>query len=133
MSTDEGNYQVGYKKPPLGTRFQKGQSGNPSGRRKRALRPDELMERELSRRVTLSVGGGKKETRTKREWFYARMVQMAVDGNNDAMKLLAAHDDRRIKAMMMEATIAAPRERWVIRMKLEDDPDDDHLLGQPIN
>jgi hypothetical protein len=29
-------YQVGYGKPPLHTRFQKGKSGNPSGRRRRA-------------------------------------------------------------------------------------------------
>lgn len=29
---DERDYDVGYSKPPEGTRFKKGQSGNPSGR-----------------------------------------------------------------------------------------------------
>jgi hypothetical protein len=28
----DGDYDVGYRKPPIHTRFQKGQSGNPSGR-----------------------------------------------------------------------------------------------------
>ena len=31
---DQPDYKVGYKKPPLHTRFQKGQSGNPRGRPK---------------------------------------------------------------------------------------------------
>ena len=26
------SYEVGYRKPPVGTRFKKGQSGNPAGR-----------------------------------------------------------------------------------------------------
>ena len=43
-----GDYEVGFKKPPLASRFQKGQSGNPSGKRKRPLRPDELLEKELA-------------------------------------------------------------------------------------
>lgn len=29
------DYQVGYRKPPTATRFKKGKSGNPSGRRKK--------------------------------------------------------------------------------------------------
>lgn len=31
MSTKQGNYDVGYGKPPVPTRFQKGKSGNPKG------------------------------------------------------------------------------------------------------
>lgn len=32
-----GNYEIGYKKPPKHTRWQKGQSGNKKGRPKKKL------------------------------------------------------------------------------------------------
>jgi len=32
MDDQPRDYAVGYGKPPVGTRFQKGQSGNPEGR-----------------------------------------------------------------------------------------------------
>lgn len=53
----EGDYEVGYGKPPVGTRFQPGGRGNPKGRKKgsRNLKTD-LME-ELAERVTLKEGG----------------------------------------------------------------------------
>jgi hypothetical protein len=31
----ENEYEVGYKKPPVATRFKKGQSGNPTGKSKK--------------------------------------------------------------------------------------------------
>ncbi len=35
-----GNYDVGYGKPPAKNKFQKGKSGNPSGRPKRKSPPE---------------------------------------------------------------------------------------------
>jgi hypothetical protein len=40
-----GNYDIGYAKPPLANRFQKGRSGNPSGRP--ATRPDKAGQKML--------------------------------------------------------------------------------------
>ena len=34
--TSDEDYQVGYRKPPLHSRFQKGRSGNPAGGRRSA-------------------------------------------------------------------------------------------------
>jgi hypothetical protein len=49
--TPTGDYEVGYRKPPVGTRFQKGQSGHPGGRKKgsRAFKTmlQEVMELEV--------------------------------------------------------------------------------------
>ena len=41
MSDD---YKVGYGKPPAKSKFQKGKSGNPSGRRWRRNRPEEALD-----------------------------------------------------------------------------------------
>jgi hypothetical protein len=38
MADDQHDYKVGPGRPPLHTRFRKGQSGNPGGRSKKKLR-----------------------------------------------------------------------------------------------
>jgi len=53
-----GDYKVGYGRPPVGTRFQKGQSGNPSGQRRGTdrRRSQELLLKEAYRSVTVREG-----------------------------------------------------------------------------
>ena len=38
LPSKRSEYEVGYAKPPLSTRFRRGQSGNPSGRRKGSIK-----------------------------------------------------------------------------------------------
>lgn len=54
-----GNYQVGYGKPPVHTRFRKGRSGNPRGSTPRTKpwdRANQLMLKEAYRPVTVRDG-----------------------------------------------------------------------------
>src|SRR5829696_4062755 len=56
-SDEHSDYEVGYKKPPVHTRFQKGKSGNPRGRPKGSANYLTLLRRVLAQKVTISDGG----------------------------------------------------------------------------
>jgi len=79
------DYSVGYGKPPEYTRFRKGQSGNPSGKPKRVLTNSEIVERELSRKVTITENGVAKRM-TKREVMGKGLVNRAIKGDRHALK-----------------------------------------------
>jgi hypothetical protein len=56
---DPASYEIGYRKPPKATRFNKGQSGNPKGRRKGAPPPSstELWQQSLNSAVLVKQDG----------------------------------------------------------------------------
>lgn len=80
-------YDVGYGKPPRGTRFQKGQSGNPSGRPKGSLNVVTALERELNQRVTIKENG-QTRTITKFEAAIKQLVNKAASGEAKAIQFL---------------------------------------------
>jgi hypothetical protein len=49
-----GDYEVGYGKPPRQTRFKQGQSGNVQGRPRGSKNLTTVMLKELSEKVTIS-------------------------------------------------------------------------------
>jgi hypothetical protein len=79
-------YVVGYGKPPKSTRFQPGQSGNPSGRSKVRASYAALTRRELDKTMTLGRGD-KSVTMTKRRVIAARLRQAIKAGDVEAFKL----------------------------------------------
>ena len=87
MSAEDGSYMVGPGRPPLHTRFQKGQSGNPSGRRKGQPSVQDLMLREAARLVKVKTGEGA-ETITKHEVVVRQLWKMAMQGDLAAIRLL---------------------------------------------
>ena len=79
----ENRNEVGYRKPPLATRFRPGTSGNPSGRPKRPrdLRLD--LAKELARIVTISDKGKPRKLSTQRA-LVRSLVTLGLDGDRAA-------------------------------------------------
>jgi len=76
-------YSVGYKKPPMHTRFKPGESGNPRGKAKgRKNLATELLE-ELSERVVVTENGRQRKI-AKQTIILKRMVTDAAQGNAKA-------------------------------------------------
>ena len=78
------DYEVGYGKPPRATQFQKGRSGNPRGRPKRARAQSDL-DRALDERVTFTSGGTRRSI-TKRAAAAKQLVNQAAAGQAWALK-----------------------------------------------
>src|ERR1700757_4193255 len=71
MSEVKRDYEIGYRKPPLGRPFQKGQSGNPRGPRRKTLAA--LLIAALNEPVYTTLDGHRRKI-TKREAIVTQMV-----------------------------------------------------------
>ena len=81
------HYAVGYGKPPRHSQFKKGQSGNPSGKRKGALNVMSLLEQALLDPVVVNEGG-QRSTISKGEALIKLMVNQATSGDARARQQL---------------------------------------------
>ena len=89
-SSDRPPYAVGYKKPPLSSRFKKGRSGNKSGRPKRSQQNIVLasaFQEALNERVTITNNGRTKSV-TKLEAALKQLANKAAMGDPRAMTTL---------------------------------------------
>jgi hypothetical protein len=75
MTEKKRDYEVGRGKPPVHTRFKKGQSGNPRGPRAKNL-PALLIEA-LDEPVTATIDGERREI-TKREAVVTQLVNKSA-------------------------------------------------------
>ena len=80
-------YEVGYCKPPKGTQFKKGQSGNPRGRPDGTKNLKTDLAEELSERIMLSEGGKPKRLSKQRALVKSLMAN-AIKGDASAMRTL---------------------------------------------
>ena len=82
------DYEVGFGKPPAGTRFKKGQSGNPKGRPKGTLNMATVLARTLREKVVINENGQRKVI-TKLEAAVKQLVNKAASGDLRALRHLA--------------------------------------------
>ena len=81
----ECGYKLGSGRPPLHTRFKKGQSGNARGRRTKSL-PASLADA-LNETVVVTIDGRRRKI-TKREAILAQMVDKLASADLRATKML---------------------------------------------
>jgi len=80
-------YEVGFGRPPVRSRFKPGQSGNPKGRPRGSKNMATLLDEELNARVPISENG-KRKTITMRKAISKQTVRKAASGNERFIKLL---------------------------------------------
>ena len=83
------DYEVGYGKPPLHTRFQKGQSGNPKGRPRGSKNLSSLLNEVLNGWVIV-VENGRRKRITKREAIITQLVNKSAAADLKATQIVLA-------------------------------------------
>lgn len=89
VSEDSPQYEVGFRKPPKNSRFQKGRSGNPQGRPKGSRNLATVLERTLRERVVINENGTRRIV-TKLEAAIKQLVNKAASGDLPAMRQLSS-------------------------------------------
>ena len=83
-----GDYEVGYRKPPKHTRFKPGQSGNPKGRRKGAKNTATIARDLLNEYILVKLKGGVRNQPMREVLLRTVMKKAAEKGDIKAFELL---------------------------------------------
>jgi hypothetical protein len=123
---DQGDYEVGYRRPPLHSRFRKGQSGNPRGRPPGSKNLSTLLNEALNEPVVITENGGRKKI-SKLEASLKQLVNEAAKGNWRALKLLVdilQDIERRTEPQTEENSFSATDEKviaqWRTRQRIKE-------------
>jgi hypothetical protein len=90
---EQGTYEVGYKKPPVETRFKKGKSGNPSGKRKKTapdldnFDPGQILQSFDNFPIIAKIDGKRKRL-PMAEFHFLQQFDKSIEGNMTAARLI---------------------------------------------
>lgn len=113
MSKGSREYEVGYGKPPLRSRFPKGRSGNPRGRPRGGQNLATMLAEELSQKVAVRENG-RQRTISKRRAMLIQIINKAVSGDAKAFRAvielgerlkLADQTERRMSVLDLQRLI----------------------------
>ena len=111
MPKPNGDYPIGFDRPPKKHQFKPGQSGNPRGRPRKEINYDAMFERELMRKIPI-VENGRSKRVTKLEGIVRVYLQRALKGEvRVIMDILSSARSLCVK-MEMEANRDS-RDRFV--------------------
>lgn len=85
--SEDNEYNVGYGRPPKGSQFQKGTSGNSSGRPKQDPGIAAVF-RKVSKQKVIANGPNGQQSISKLEASVTQLVNKAASGDLKAMKVL---------------------------------------------
>lgn len=114
-SSDESEYKVGYKRPPLETRWKPGQCGNPRNKRDRRLKPIvPIIDRALSETVDIVMNGESRRVTTS-EAIVLQLSRRALSGDIRAFRVLMRYrklgvDPERRPEIVVRGGL--PRQIW---------------------
>ena len=89
MTETKSDYEIGYRKPPEGRRFKKGQSGNPSGRPAKSAKSAQPVLVRKSDEQILVVMNGRCQKTTRRDVVMVQLVDQPAVAGFSATKFLA--------------------------------------------
>lgn len=110
---DQREDEVGYRKPPKASQFQKGKSGNPHGRPRQNPGIADLF-RKVSKQVVQAKGPNGSQRMTKLEASITQLMNKATVGDLKAMKILLQ------MATRFPELIKGPEGPMAIRIIVED-------------
>lgn len=100
-------YEVGYGRPPVASRFQPGQCGNPKGRPRKAKSLAAEIERELDAKIIVREGGIARKL-PKRTIISRQLTDSACRGDIRATRTLNDIVSHRSKAEMASPSAEVP-------------------------
>jgi hypothetical protein len=88
-----GNYEVGFGRPPKQAQFRKGRSGNPKGRPRGSKNFANLIDEALAEPVIINENGRRMKA-TKLQVIVKQLVNEAARGDHRSIQLLMAFTER---------------------------------------